>query len=96
MNPADAFLDIISGTILPASGQALDVAAAWQLQQSGGGRTFGRSGQAGSGDAAAAIVGIAPSWRATQEAAMQQPRAKLKVGRVRVRCWPTTAAAPSG
>eukprot|EP00878_Enallax_costatus_P029186 GHUV01031627.1.p1 GENE.GHUV01031627.1~~GHUV01031627.1.p1 ORF type:complete len:444 (+),score=150.65 GHUV01031627.1:209-1540(+) len=35
VNPADAFLDIISGAIMPKSGAAVDIAAAWRAHQSG-------------------------------------------------------------
>jgi hypothetical protein len=33
MNPADAYLDIISGGIPTAAGQTLDIPASWQSQQ---------------------------------------------------------------
>lgn len=33
MNPADAYLDIISGSVLTATGQTLDIPASWRSQQ---------------------------------------------------------------
>lgn len=35
MNPADAYLDIISGAIVPRSGQSLDIPASWRNCEAG-------------------------------------------------------------
>lgn len=35
VNPADAYLDIISGVIVPKSGRPLDISAMWREQEKG-------------------------------------------------------------
>jgi hypothetical protein len=52
MNPADAYLDIISGGILTAAGQTLDIPASWRSKQallSGGPLAAGAGAAASAG-----------------------------------------------
>lgn len=55
VNPADAFLDIVSGTILPRSGTAINIPACWREHQIGAAAAAAvAQGQAG----AAAVVSV--------------------------------------
>lgn len=89
VNPADAYLDIVSGAILPKSGQALDVAACWRMQQyqhqqgpaSGAAsrQPVGPGQTSDEDDAAAAFISIAASRRTSQEAAVAAAESRAKV-----------------
>ncbi len=81
VNPADAFLDIVSGTITPNTGRPVDVVSAWLEHQNAAGTGNGSPPEAG-GDVGAGEGGVAMTVlrSALSDSLSQQQLAEQQVG----------------